>query len=684
MQFIYPGFLFALSALAIPLIIHLFNFRKFKRIYFTNVKFLREIKQETQSKSKLRHLLVLLSRMLAISFLVLAFAQPYLPVNNSTIASGSKVISIFVDNSFSMDALGNAGTLLEEAKKNASQIAAAYASSDRFQLLTNDFEGKHQRLLTRDEFLLALQEVKSSASVKSIQEILSRQSDLLNSGDAKNKFSYLISDFQKSNFNFENLHSDSGIQVSLLPLISKTIANVSIDTCWFESPTRQLNHPEVLHVRITNASENELENAPIKLLINKKQKALASFSVEANSTVQVDLTFTCKESGLHAAQLQLNDYPVSFDDTYFFSFDINSKIKVVSISEEPGISPISNLFEKDSAFSFVSLSQKNMDYNALTTANLIVLNELKSISSGLAQEIKRRILSGGSLLIFPAPLIDLANYQSFLSSLPANYFTHLDTANTRVDKVNYGHNIYNDVFDKSKKIPQSIDLPVVYTHYSINQATRSNFEYLMKLQNGEHFLGKNSVGKGKVYVSAVGLNTDFSNFSKHAMFVPTMYKIALYSKPYQQIAYTIGKHETVEIETPSSTTEAVFHVKNSGDSFDMVPEVKQQPEGTRLVLHNQLKQADTYLLKLENDTIGGFAFNYNRKESALNCYSVESLIDVISQKGYSNFSLLSGSEKGITASLKEINQGKRFWKWCLIAALFFLAVEITLLRIWKK
>lgn len=684
MQFIYPGFLFALSALAIPLIIHLFNFRKFKRIYFTNVKFLREIKQETQSKSKLRHLLVLLSRMLAITFLVLAFAQPYLPINNSTQTSGSKVISIFVDNSFSMDAIGNAGSLLEEAKKNASQIAAAYASSDRFQLLTNDFEGKHQRLLTRDEFLAALQEVKSSASVKSMQEILSRQSDLLNSGSSKNKYSYLISDFQKSNFSLTNLHPDSTIQVSLLPLSSKTIANVSIDTCWFESPTRQLNHPEILHVRITNASENELENAPIKLVINKKQKALASFSVKANSTVQVDLTFTCKETGLHAAQLQLNDYPVSFDDSYFFSFDISSKIKVVSISEEFGASPISNLFDKDSAFSFISLSQKNMDYTTLTSANLIVLNELKSISSGLAQELKRRIVSGGSLLIFPAPLIDLANYQSFLSSLPANYYMQLDTANTRVDKVNYGHVIYSDVFDKSKKIPQSIDLPVVYTHYSINNVTRSNFEYLMKLQNGEHFLGKNSVGKGKVYVSAVGLNTDFSNFSKHAMFVPTLYKIALYSKPYQQIAYTIGKNETVNIETPLGTAEAVFHVKNSSESFDMVPEVKQQSEGSMLVLHNQLKQADTYFLQLEKDTIGGFAFNYNRKESSLSCYSAELLLDEISKNGYSNFSLLSGSEKGITASLKEQNQGKRFWKWCLIAALFFLAVEITLLRIWKK
>ena len=47
MQFLYPGFLFALAAIAIPIIIHLFNFRKFKKVYFTNVAFLKEIKHET-------------------------------------------------------------------------------------------------------------------------------------------------------------------------------------------------------------------------------------------------------------------------------------------------------------------------------------------------------------------------------------------------------------------------------------------------------------------------------------------------------------------------------------------------------------------------------------------------------------------------------------------------------------
>src|SRR5438128_4331517 len=105
MQFTYPEFLFALSALSIPIIIHLFNFRRFKKIAFTNVRFLKEIKQDTRSRSRLKHLLILLSRLLAVTFLVLAFAQPFIPANKNNIVGGTRNVGIYLDNSFSMDAV---------------------------------------------------------------------------------------------------------------------------------------------------------------------------------------------------------------------------------------------------------------------------------------------------------------------------------------------------------------------------------------------------------------------------------------------------------------------------------------------------------------------------------------------------------------------------------------------------
>ena len=163
MSFVFPSFLFALSAISIPVIIHLFNFRKFKKISFTNVRFIREVKRDTQSKSKLKHLIILLMRILAVAFLVFAFAQPFIPVSKTAVVESERAISVYIDNSFSMDAVGQNGTLLEQAKSKAAEIVKAYKPSDKFQLLTNDFEARHQRLMNREEFLQQLDEVKIAA-----------------------------------------------------------------------------------------------------------------------------------------------------------------------------------------------------------------------------------------------------------------------------------------------------------------------------------------------------------------------------------------------------------------------------------------------------------------------------------------------------------------------------------------
>ena len=97
MQFVNPGFLFGLFAIAIPVIIHLFNFRRFRKVYFTNVEFIQELKKETQKQSRLKHLLILLLRILAIVALVLAFARPYIPVKENVIrALERNSVSIYV------------------------------------------------------------------------------------------------------------------------------------------------------------------------------------------------------------------------------------------------------------------------------------------------------------------------------------------------------------------------------------------------------------------------------------------------------------------------------------------------------------------------------------------------------------------------------------------------------------
>ncbi|MBO4599578.1 MAG: BatA domain-containing protein, partial [Bacteroidales bacterium] len=128
----HPLFLIGLVAVAIPIVIHLLQLRRYKKVYFSNVDMLEELQNEDRKQRNLRQLLILAARILAIVFLVLAFCQPVIKNRDSQLKSGGTVVSVYVDNSYSMECGGMDGSLLESARQKAREIAAAYKPGDQF------------------------------------------------------------------------------------------------------------------------------------------------------------------------------------------------------------------------------------------------------------------------------------------------------------------------------------------------------------------------------------------------------------------------------------------------------------------------------------------------------------------------------------------------------------------------
>ena len=293
MKFLYPQFLYALAALAIPIIIHLFNFRKFKTVYFSNVRFLKEVKKQTKAQSKLKHLLVLLSRLLTITALVLAFAQPYIAENNKTIAD-KQTISVYVDNSFSMDTENENGRLLLTAKQKAEAIVQAYQNTDEFQIITNNLSGKHQILLSKELFLDELFEIESSSQSTAISKLVDRQTHTLNNSNTEEKTLYLISDFQSSNTDLESFEIDTNINIRLIPTTPHTVNNLYIDSCWISTPNPQIGQNITLNAKLINKGERR-ENIPVQLKVNGQQKAIATTDILDEAVVE--LHFVCQQNG---------------------------------------------------------------------------------------------------------------------------------------------------------------------------------------------------------------------------------------------------------------------------------------------------------------------------------------------------------------------------------------------------
>lgn len=694
MKFANPYFLFALLALAIPIIIHLFNFRKFKRVYFTNVRFLKEVKQDTKAKNKLKNILILCSRLLAVLFLVLAFAQPYIPRDNGAIRTGDKVVSVYIDNSFSMDAVGKSGTLLDEAKKDAKEIAAAFKPGDRFQLLTNNFEGRHQRLVNREEFLELVDEVTSSPDVRTLSEVTKRQQDALNSEKGiqpGNKQAFLLSDFQKSIADFSAIKTDTSIRFQPVPLTAQNRNNIYIDSVWFNTPVRQLNAQEALHVRLKSHSDADAENVPMRLYINGQARTPSSFSIKANGVTDTVIYFTIREPGLQQCLIEINDYPVTFDDRFYFTYTMLRSIPMLAInpSKENLIPAADNedhnylksLFGSDSAFVYTESEENKLDYSSFGNYSFIVLNSLKSVSSGLANELKKFVERGGSLFVFPGENADLESYKLLLLPMGVNSFEKMDTAKTVVDKLNFSNPLYDGVFEKTTG---NLDLPVAYDHYRITAATRTTQEDLMRLRNGDLFAGNFRYAKGTVYLCAVPLLDSWSNFPRHAMFVPTLFQAALFSQPQPPLFYTIGSNENISLGDVGTIGENVFHLSEPKKNFDIIPAHTVIDGRTVLDVHRQVTDPGNYFVKLGTTQLTGLSFNYDRKESDLTTLTKEEIETGYKSAGLTNFSFIENNSNGLTAALTELDYGIRLWKTCIWLVLFFLLAEILLIRFWRN
>ena len=674
MNFLYPGFLFALLSVAIPVIIHLFNFRKFKKVYFSNVQLLKEVEQQNSSKEKLKNLLILLSRILAIIFLVLAFAHPYIPLNNQKTTAVNNSVSIYIDNSYSMEAINKDGSLLDEAKRRAKELIKGFGINDRFQLLTNDFEGKHQRLLNKEEFLKALDDVKISASNRNLQQILNRQGNILTS--AANKYSFLISDFQKNIASVKKLETKTDIQYSFLKLNATALPNVGVDSVWTLSPNHQPGANEKLVVQIKNYSEEEAVNIPLKLAINNQQKGLSSVTIPAGKTIKDTLSFSGLKSGWQKGVISIKDFPVTFDDSLSFSFKVDESLPVLSINGPNAGSYIKALFGADKYYKLTENSESNINYNSLSNFGLIVLNGVSNPSSGLAQQLKTYLTSGGSVVIFPDLDSDIKVYNSFLGALSLPQIQNLNKTASKVDQIDLQHPIFKTVFEE---IPKNLDLPTVNRYYDFAENNASNKENIMSLPGGKLFFSKYGIGSGQVYLSATGLNANDGNFARHPVFVPLMYRLTLNSGLDDALYYNLGNDRA--LASKQLTLGKNQTLKLTAKNFEIIPEVRQAGGKTLIYTADQIKLPGFYNLNLADSLIGVYSFNIGRTESDMH-YLSKTELDNLAEK--SNLKIYDTDKDAVKLIAGSNKIGQTLWKLCLILSLIFIAAEILLIRFFNN
>lgn len=678
MTFASPLFLLGLMAVAIPIAVHLFHFRRYKKVYFSNVEYLEAIQSETRRQSRLRQLLILAARILAIVFLVLAFAQPVIPNKQSTLQQGSNDVSIFVDNSFSMENTDGNQPLLEIAKEKAREIVRGYGQTDRFQLLSGDLEGRQFHWLSQEEMLVAIDELEVSSASPTLAEVAQRQFDFVRSGSGANHSVYYISDFQSSIADLEEMPEADGIGVTLVPLAATAMDNLYIDSLALGAPAFYKGNNVTAQVWVRNDGDENLEKIPLSLYLAERQRALAPVDLPAHSTTMVEMHFTIEESGVLDGRVELVDYPITFDDRYYFSLNIRDRIRMLIVEGHGNNEYLQRLFGDDEAIALNTVAANQMDYSHLDEVDVLVLDELSSIGSGLAQTLHSFVDQGGTVVVVAAEQADATSYNAALASLGAPRLGSWNSGRVTAARVELDNTLYTGVFSGRW---ENMELPTVTGYYALQSDGSTLRQPLITLANGDDYLCCTPSGDGLLYLVATPLRDEHTDFVRQALFVPTFYNMALYSVRPTPPATSLDSRQPVPL---AAQYDDATGARLQGDDYEEIPDLLRSGGHYSYVPHGSLQKAGNYHTVLDGTVLEGLSFNYSRRESQMQFLTPTALGQRLKACGREGYSIIKNAATPLDTFLRKQREGRQLWRWCVVLSLLMLLAETALIRLPHK
>lgn len=633
MQFNHPNILYALFALIIPILVHLFQLRKFEKVPFTNVKFLQQIILQTRKSSKLKKWLTLITRLFALAAIIIAFAEPYFGEHNKQKESTSELV-IYLDNSFSMQAKGSSGELLNRAIQN---IIKQVPEERIFTLFTNSNTFKNVSLKEIKNDLITLE---FSTNQLSYESVFLKANQLFSEKNTEKRL-LLISDFQQKQTAF-NLPKELRYKVNIVKLTPQYVSNNAIEDVFIKDEDATTI---TLGVKATNTLEEE---TAISLFGNDVLLGKATLTDET-------IAFQLNKGQTIVGKLTLEDNSLQFDNEFYFSINEPEKINVLAISETADATFLQRIYTEEE-FNFSASDLTNVDYNLIPKQDLIVLNELNNIPQSLTNILQTYIQNGLHVIVIPSENIDINSYNKLI-----NVYGSAITNLARVTKINYAHPVYKNVFEKEVA---NFQYPTVESHYRVKNVSAN----ILTFENSDPFL----FNKGTIYGLAAAINNTNATFKNSPLIVPSFYNIAKASYKIPALYYTIGEEQRFEVRTQLSNDE-ILQIKQQDEAF--IP-LQQTKSNSVVITTNELPEhANNYTITKDNTILKHISYNYETSESDLKYHDMST---------FTNELVTVSDDLSITLSeINSKNQISTLWKWFLIFALLFLVIELLLLKYLK-
>ena len=686
MEWVRPEILWGLAALIIPVLIHLLHLRKFRKVSFSNVSFLADIKKETRSKHRLRNLLILALRLTAIGAIVCAFADPYIPYSENS-QDASKVgnaVSIYIDTSPSIDAIGEEGPLLQVCKTRASEIVERYSETDKFNILTNSFAGSYAHFYSKDETLERISGIRTEPFVRNVESVISRSTDLLQKENDRVKTIYYLSDLQKNSHVLSDpFLPDSNISIYFLPCLANERPNVWIDSAWFNAPIATAGKPAELHVRIKHNALQRVDGLGLQLHIDGERKAIANFHLIPGLETDTILRFSHGQPGLNHAVLSIDDSPIQFDDTYFLGYEVVDQINIFHLTQDlfsKETKSLNRVYESSNASVNIETSESIPDSQTLSSFDLIITNGLVDPTNGLTETLVKFASLGGTVLVIPdsSNSSSRANYLRTQFGFGSGSNWNLTESPVSIGNLNVDHPLFDGVFSST---PKRMDLPS--SDRCISRNISPDEEILGSMSSGLVFLSRIPVNNGGAFLFGSPLEKETGNLVNHALFVPILLRISEVSRSAKVHAFTLGLDNALTLNFESNEEDEI-RISSLDSSIVILPESRSAYGSTNLLLGPELDTPGNYFVEIDKIQVLAFGLNADRTESDPSAWDIPTFRQQLSSFGWENASVLNVTNETISSVVGNLDTGNHLWWYLILVVIIALAGETILQKRWKR
>ena len=677
MSLLYPDFLWALFLNIIPIFIHLFNLQKHETIYFSDVSLLKSIEEKTKRKSQLKNILLLISRILFVSSLVIAFCFPYKKNQKIDLLKDLNKVGVYIDNSFSMSRSYQNQTLLESAKDDAIKLIENLPEETKYVLTTNNKKNNKQYFIDNNEIKKEIINLKTTAQTLTISEAIEIQHEQLK---LEKLNSFWFTDLQENTLDLDKIKDETIIEnINILQYGSTSNENISIDSVWFNKNNRTINSNENLNVKITNHSSEEIE-FQTKLNINNGEVLNQSFNkINPNESKEVRFDYSVNEKGIKSGLISLinpSNNDLLFDDKYFFSYMLEEKFSIVNIhqGENKSNKSVETLFKSVEKSNYKNIDINNGITNQDLNAELIILNELSKIDKKILQLLssssKRK-----SILIFPSFSSDI-DYKDLYKILGIKS-SELINLKLELDIESIDLSFFKNIFSN---YDENLDLPYFNKYLEI-QNLYNPINYI-SLSNAEPLVSKYSFKNNDFYFFTANLSREYSNFGQHALFVPILLRIKEKSANDITSQISINELENFKINQAiqqNGNIQITNHL--SEPTFSFYPLISSSSGSSSLYIKNMIESTGHYFIYNNDSLVSGFSVNNSKSESKMAFSSSKELNAELENLDLNdkihNWDIKQNKYPEL---IKNNNKDLEYWIYFIYLSLICLILEILIIK----